>query len=534
MTKRTWLGVMALAAMAATPVLGAGATTGEGLTGSNFEILDGNTVVNTTAHKDWDNVGAIVKPDALSGGGDNSFVQGTKEDTAIPVIETGSIPPNKSDLKEFGSWVESSASGSFLHLFWTRVQDPSGTTNMDFEFNHNICTAANTTGCTTNGQTPTRSIDDLLITYDLSRGGTKPTISLRYWNGSAWGAAESLDATTATGSINTAGITTNINGAAGSYSARTFGEASVNLAAIFDPTKCSSFGSAYLKSRSSDSFTSALKDFISPVGVDISNCGRMVVKKTDNNGAILAGASFTVSPPNSATPPSTAMTEVATGIFCIDNLLLNTSYTAHESVVPPGYDPAPDQSFTPTTAGSCGGVTASTVPDLTFVNTPITAPISVHKQDDVGNPLLNVGFTLYQDLPPLGGTLGAEDVAVDTCTTDAAGDCSFGSQALGRYWVAETSPPSGYGLPTPQNITVTSATDVELTFVNPRQFKVITIVCQVSNGQLYASSVAYDGGAAQTSVGHVGAPGADALCTTGGAVHDNVGTGSHSAAISIP
>ena len=49
---------------------------------------------------------------------------------------TDSIPPNKSDLKTFGLYKEVTAgTKSYLNLFWTRVQDTSGTTNMDFEFN---------------------------------------------------------------------------------------------------------------------------------------------------------------------------------------------------------------------------------------------------------------------------------------------------------------------------------------------------------------------------------------------------------------
>ena len=58
---------------------------------------------------------------------------------------SGSIPPNKSDLKAFGVYTETgevtlgNPTGKFLELLWTRVQDPSGTTNMDFELNQKLC-----------------------------------------------------------------------------------------------------------------------------------------------------------------------------------------------------------------------------------------------------------------------------------------------------------------------------------------------------------------------------------------------------------
>ena len=79
------------------------------------------------------------------------------------------------------------AGSGFLNMYWSRVQEPVGTTNMDFEFNHRQCTPGQTPAdadCTANGLTPIRSSGDLLITYDLSQGGTKPTLSLREWTGS--------------------------------------------------------------------------------------------------------------------------------------------------------------------------------------------------------------------------------------------------------------------------------------------------------------------------------------------------------------
>jgi hypothetical protein len=368
-------GMVALPSTAEPPTVGA--------TGSMFEILDGNTVVdNGNGYLDWDNVDAVIKEDQPSGQNDDSFGNGTKEDTAVPSIVTGSIPPNKSDLKEFGYYVEDvPGEPGFLHLFWTRVQDPSGTTNMDFEFNDKACTADDQSGCSANGVTPIRTVGDLLITYDLSRGGTQATISLRTWNGTAWGPAQNLDPAVAVGSINTEAINTNINGIPGTYSPRTFGEATVNLAAIFDPTVCQSFGGAYLKSRASDSFTAALKDFIAPIGVDLANCGRVVVHKVDdrNPPQLIAGAEFTIDPPNAATPPTSELTEVADGVFCMEDLLLGNEYTITESVVPDGYEGSGPQTFTPMEIGSCTGVNG-TIPDLTFVNTRQRGSIVVQKE----------------------------------------------------------------------------------------------------------------------------------------------------------
>jgi hypothetical protein len=102
-------------------------------------------------------------------------------------------------------------------------------------------------------------------------------ISIRKWTGSKWGPATQLaNQTEAVGSINTSAI-----GASpiitpetpdGELSARTFGEAAISFDALFGADACGEFGSAYLKSRSSDSFTAALKDFVPPLQVDIGNC----------------------------------------------------------------------------------------------------------------------------------------------------------------------------------------------------------------------------------------------------------------------
>jgi hypothetical protein len=264
------------------------------LAGSAFEIdTDANLVVNTTGCIDWltggtgtpFRDGVLAKNDKPTGASDDSFGKGTAEDNPNPTIVDGSIPPNKSDLKAFGVYTED----AFLELFWSRVQNPSGTTNMDFELNKEFCDGT-ATHCANNGTanapvyvTPKRSVGDKLITYDLSRGGTVPAISIRTWSGTEWGPATLISGGSdpdALGSINTSLIPANQTGGAtgglttalGSQDPFTFGEAAISFEALFGEGACGSFGSAYLKSRSSDSFTSEVKDFVAPEAVQISNC----------------------------------------------------------------------------------------------------------------------------------------------------------------------------------------------------------------------------------------------------------------------
>ena len=251
------------------------------LPGSNFEIdINANLKVDDPAPSiDWASVSESRANDTASGQSDNSYSGGAKEDDICPGTTTGSIPNNKSDLLTFGAYVEPEVGGpGFLNLFWTRVQEPSGTTLMDFELNQS------STGCG-NGVNPVRTVGDLLIEYRIEQGGAVANIKVREWTGSAWGAA--VDLTTlvpqqAAGTINSTSIpvaesdgltTTN------PLSPRTFGEAQLDLDFIFDDGECESFGSAFLKSRAADSFPSQLKDFIAPVPVNITNCGTVVIHK---------------------------------------------------------------------------------------------------------------------------------------------------------------------------------------------------------------------------------------------------------------
>jgi len=63
-------------------------------------------------------------------------------------------------------------------------------------------------------------------------------------------------------------------------SARSTHSRSARRAIAFDaifpnPSECGSLGSVYVKSRSSDSFQSEIKDFIAPESVSLSNCTSM-------------------------------------------------------------------------------------------------------------------------------------------------------------------------------------------------------------------------------------------------------------------
>ncbi|MEU0533693.1 prealbumin-like fold domain-containing protein [Amycolatopsis tolypomycina] len=381
---------------------------------------------------------ALDKP---TGQTDDSFGQGTKEDTAVSTVVDGSIPNNKSDLTRLYVANERVSGKEFLYLAWERVQEPTGTTNMDFEFNQSGTVSAN-------GVTPVRTAGDVLIKYDLSQGGVNPVLGYHLWTttGNAatvceasnslpcWDKVHALSGANFEGSINAVPVTDPIApNAPRKLSTRTFGEAAINLtdSGILPAGTCKAFGAAYLKSRSSDSFTAALKDFIAPKPVSISNCGKIVIQK--------------VTAP-SPDPTNTAFSFALTGgpsalnkSFSLKNGESNTTtnvqagsgYTAAETV------PA-NWSLTSATCDDGSPVTnidvsADETVTCTFTNTLQLGAIKVtktrkHAADGAGDhPHAGVNFT----------------VNGVTKATDSAGVACFDGLTFGSYTVHETVP-AGY------------------------------------------------------------------------------------------
>src|SRR5438876_985828 len=301
-TRRLWLAGLTLTAFALLAVVFVTASSAN-LAGSTFEGNDGNLVVNTAGNTDWANAPNRVRGDDLaSGGTDNSFGGGTKEDDPNVNVVTGSIPPQKSDLTRFYVASEFASNSNFLYLAWER-SNVLGSANMDFELNQKAQPDLTTTGA----KTLVRTAGDVLITFDFGGSGA-PVLGLLKWVTSGatsqcfsanalpcWGNRVNLSAAGfAEGAVNSVTVTDPIANV--SLPANTFGEAAVNLTAanVFPAGTCEALGSAFLKSRASASFPAEVKDFVAPQPVNISNCGSVKIKKVDDAGTPLAGATFTL------------------------------------------------------------------------------------------------------------------------------------------------------------------------------------------------------------------------------------------------
>jgi hypothetical protein len=315
------------------------------LTGSTFAGGDGNLLTNPTTFgtTDWQNVTGLNPGfDLPSGKPDNSFGQGTKEDNPAVTVVNGSIPPNKSDLSRFYEASEFSSvnNHNFLYLGWERTNS-LGTANFDFEINQKTQPDLTVAGAATLVRTP----GDLLVTYDFTNGGGKPSIGLLRWLTSAtvpvvpnfatnvcfssntfpcWGDQLTLDGTDSIAAVNNLDSVTDPlfpgqPNAQPSVPANQFGETAIDLtkAGVFPPGTCEAFGSAFVRSRSSASFTAEIKDFIAPIPVNISNCGTIKIVKHSDPRGVNQVFNYTSNLP--AEPPGTVNGVPQGGVTCPGN-----------------------------------------------------------------------------------------------------------------------------------------------------------------------------------------------------------------------
>ena len=443
------------------------------LAGSPFDAGDGNLVLNDEA-QDWANAPNLkVGLDKPTGQQDDSFGQGTKEDTAAPTVVNGSIPNNKSDLLRFYVANQRVSGKEFLYLAWERVQEPNGTTNMDFEFNQS-------TALSSNGVTPVRTAGDILIKYDLAQGGTNPVLGFHSWvtTGNAatvceasntvpcWGKVQPL-AGNFEGSINdpsnnppTGSVVDPIPpGNPRTLSPRTFGEAAINLtdSGILPAGTCKAFSGAYLKSRASDSFTAAVKDFVAPIPVSISNCGRIIIRKLTVPSPDPTDATFNYSTTGGLNPASFGLKNgqsqdygpnVQAGSYSVTEADPSPNFNL-ESIDCSASSLGHGSTFTTDTATRSVSIDlkAEDVVDCTFTNSLRLGAIKIHKTTSKdGGDLAGAQFDIRK---------AADSSLVQHVTTDANGVACVDNLLFGDYTVNETDAPPGYKIDDPTTHTVT-------------------------------------------------------------------------------
>lgn len=457
--------ILSILGLVGTLVFGFSATAFATLSdGSTFNAADGNLTKDAGEIHDWavpvepiaclptiPGSGTNCGTDLTKSGSDNAFGQGSKEDIPNPTVVAGSIPPNKSDLTRFYVNKEFINNKFFIYLAWER-SNVLGNANMDFEINQ-VATPGG------NGVTPNRTAGDILITFDFTQGGGNPVLGQLTWVTSGatsqcfssnslpcWGNHEDLSSLgEAEGQVNSVTVHDPYSPPSGGADlpGLTFGEAAVDLtdSGIFASNVCEHFGSAFLKSRSSSSFTSELKDFIAPVAINISNCGNIIIRKVTVPSPDPTSTSFAYTTTGGLTPATFNLADK--GVQDYGNKVFAGSYSVTETNPGPNFVlQSLDCSASNTTNGStysiAGGVVSivlksSDVIDCTYTNALQLGAISISKTSTKGNaPLAGATFSVT-------GPSGTFSL-----TTDATGKICKDNLLFGSYSVQETGAPTGY------------------------------------------------------------------------------------------
>jgi hypothetical protein len=204
------------------------------------------------------------------------------------------------------------------------------------------------------------------------------------------------------------------------------------------------FGSAYLKSRSSDSFVSELKDFIAPLTLSIDQCGAVIIRKVTIPASDPAAVQFGYTKAFNTDPATANTFTLGHGQSkTFDNVLLGSGYTVVEDVIPTDWEflSLDCSASTGVTPGINGATvtfdidSAADVLDCTYTNRQRLGAIKVtktrkHAAEGPGDhPHAGVDFT----------------VNGVTHATDANGVACFDGLTFGSYTVHETTPAGYHG-----------------------------------------------------------------------------------------
>jgi hypothetical protein len=421
------------------------------LGGSTFAGGDGNLLASPTTFgsTDWQNVGGLhTGIDLASGSGDNAFGNGTKEDNPNVTVVSGSIPPNKSDLTRFYEASEFANGSNFLYLAWERTNN-LGSANMDFEINQKTQPDLTTPGA----KTLNRTAGDLLVTFDFTNGGGRPTLGLLKWVTSGptsqcfsssslpcWGNHVNLNSGDSEGAVNNLGAVTDpFQPGTNNVGALRFGETAINLTAagVFPTGTCEAFGSAFLKSRSSASFPAEVKDFVAPVNVSISNCGTINIHKVTENGDGTFGYTTT----GGLTPATFNLSNGGTRAY---DPVLPGNYSVTESTVPSGWSlkslvcTATGNGTSFSTSGATASITMAPegLVDCTYTNHTNASPsIATTLSETAGS----IGDQVHDSATLTGTTATAGGTVTYTVYTDS--NCSLGAVDAGTKTVTNGSVP---------------------------------------------------------------------------------------------
>jgi hypothetical protein len=220
-------------------------------TGVNTTVGPNQTGAAAMGH--WNGVRIV---DGIAGNDQDIFLQGGKEDDLSTWnIGPGSVGSGKYDVTQ--AYIANNQTNLFIGM---EKRTNNGTTAFDFEFNQDAPASI---------YIPTRTIGDVLLTFELQGSGNTGSATAHYyiWDGDSYNeqipAPPSLITTINDASIPAAPwgfVSDQGNWVTGNLSRFQFAEASIALSALPGVNSCGGFAYVQVRSRSSSTANSDLKD----------------------------------------------------------------------------------------------------------------------------------------------------------------------------------------------------------------------------------------------------------------------------------
>ena len=463
------LGLLASLALVAAAAVAIPALAGTVGTSSGFEDDDGNLapatgvdwnsfdptdwkgtapyrITTTTDTGGWDFTGL---EDAQALTSDTAFAGGTKQNKDCATLIQQKAD-NKADLKRIYLASKTLANGHvILNLAWVRI--PQNTTSpsahVAFEFNQSKTQCGGSSG-----DLVRRTDGDLLVLYDFEGGNDDPVISISRWSSGDWTAPVALTAGQAEAKVNTTEtVSDKIAPTDETLGIKEFGEAGIDLTAanVFPatPTTCLSFGRTFGVTRTSgNSNTAQMKDIVGPADINITNCGKITIKKVTENGNATFNYSTTGGLSTGGSTPSSSFSLQGGGSQNLTSAgqtgVLPGSYTVLEGTLPANWTlkdlvctaSGSGTSATPSTktATATAAITMAAGGDVTCTYTNRTK-VSPTIATLLSAETVSVGQAVHDSATLSGATADAGGTVTYTAYTDNA--CSQGAKGAGTKTV---------------------------------------------------------------------------------------------------
>ena len=294
------------------------------LPGSSFQAGDGNQATPTlseqafcTEHllstmRDWQDLANVTNsPDPQAQ--DSMFQGGNKESAPGSwglENQAGGVTPGKSNILSGWSQADPQPADTFLYLAYERAAT-TGDTFLTFELNQVKGLWENPN----KAMIPCRTTGDVLISYNVGGSSSVEVVLYRWVTDEGKATVIAPDPTShecaekghfapaggtavappfEQGEMNFSGEISNFltdtanPPTPAKFAAGSFGEAALNLTAIFENANlgpCFAFGQMWMSSRSSESIDSQLQDYVGPIGISANSCAISGRKFDDANGS---------------------------------------------------------------------------------------------------------------------------------------------------------------------------------------------------------------------------------------------------------